>query len=62
LLKQGIRLSNQDSNFATTLRLSRRGLLAGASAIGGLAFAKAVPSRAVVTTSDIHGAEARNEI
>jgi len=55
-------MSNQDSNFATTLRLSRRGLLAGASAIGGLAFAKAVPSRAAVTTADIHGAEARNEI
>jgi pimeloyl-ACP methyl ester carboxylesterase len=44
-------MSDQDSK----LRLSRRGLLAAASAIGGLAFAAAAPARAAVVNTDFRG-------
>src|SRR4030081_883960 len=44
-------MSDQDSNATTTLRLSRRGLLAAASAGGGPAFpAPAAAGAAVVNT------------
>jgi pimeloyl-ACP methyl ester carboxylesterase len=48
-------MSIPGSNDTATLRLSRRGLLAAASCVGGLALAAAAPARAVVTNSDFQG-------
>jgi pimeloyl-ACP methyl ester carboxylesterase len=48
-------MSNQDSNDTTVLRLSRRGLLVAASAVGGLAFAAAASARAAVVNTDFRG-------
>src|SRR5580704_5681354 len=48
-------MSDQNSSFATTFALSRRGLLAAASGVGGLALAGAAPVRAAVTTADFGG-------
>jgi pimeloyl-ACP methyl ester carboxylesterase len=45
-------MSDRDYSDTTTLRLSRRGLLAAASAFGGLAFAAAAPARAAVVNTD----------
>jgi pimeloyl-ACP methyl ester carboxylesterase len=48
-------MSDQNSSFATTFALSRRGLLAAASGVGGLALAGAARVRAAVTTADFGG-------
>jgi pimeloyl-ACP methyl ester carboxylesterase len=48
-------MPDHDSNHTTGLRLSRRGLLAAASGIGGLAFAAAAPTRAAVVNTDFRG-------
>jgi len=48
-------MSDHDSNHTTGVWLSRRGLLAAASGIGGLAFAAAAPARAAVTNADFRG-------
>jgi hypothetical protein len=45
-------MSDHHTNFASTLQLSRRGLLAAASAVGGLALAGTASARAAVTTAD----------
>jgi len=45
-------MSDRDHSDTTTLRLSRRGLLAAASAFGGLAFAAAASTRAAVVNTD----------
>lgn len=45
-------MSDGHATHTTTVRLSRRGILAAASAVGGLAFAAAMPARAAVVTTD----------
>src|SRR5258708_6404331 len=44
--------TDKDSHHIATLRLSRRWLLAVASAVGGLAFVGAAPARAAAATTD----------
>ena len=46
-------MSDQASSHSTTIRLSRRGLLA--SSIGGLALAAAMPVRAAIVDTDFRG-------
>jgi pimeloyl-ACP methyl ester carboxylesterase len=48
-------MSDQGSNNSTTIRLSRRGLLAAASGFGSLAFAAAMPARAAIVDADFRG-------
>jgi hypothetical protein len=48
-------MSDHDTNFRSTLQLSRRGLLVAASGISGLVFAASAPARAAVTTADFGG-------
>jgi pimeloyl-ACP methyl ester carboxylesterase len=48
-------MSDQHANAITTLRFSRRGLLAVASSVGGLALAGAAPTRAAIVNADFVG-------
>jgi hypothetical protein len=48
-------MSKQDSNDTATLELSRRGLLAAAASVGGLAMTAAAPAPAATTKADFRG-------
>jgi pimeloyl-ACP methyl ester carboxylesterase len=48
-------MSDQDSNDATALGVSRRTLLAAASGVGALALAGAAPARAAIVNADFRG-------